>query len=176
MKGRKKESQAWEWRESKTVRRQDELRAGDQILATLRWEGCLSLRAFAASPKGQWAFDRPRLLSRDAEVRMAGTGALVGIVRFGWTGDGVLELVDGRTFSWGATNFWQTRWVFWDAQDRPLIRFWDTSPLFETTAQVGYWPSSVSGSDRALLTLLGRYLMVLRSRDTAAVAAAAVAG
>ena len=110
---------------------------------------------------------------------MAGTGALVGIVRFGWTGDGVLELVDGRTFSWGATNFWQTRWVFWDAQDQALICFQDTSPLFETAARVGYWPSAISASDRALLTLLGRYLMVLRSRDTAAAAAAtgaAVAG
>jgi hypothetical protein len=60
----------------------------------------------------------------------------------------------------------QTQWAFYSSAGKRLVRFQDNSRLFERTATVEVVSSALSHSDRALLTLLGRYLMVQRSRDT----------
>jgi hypothetical protein len=166
--------QAWQWRESRIARRRDELVFGDHVFATLRWKGPFSKRADARSSEGQWTFDRPRLLSRDVEVRQIDE-TLFAIYREKWTGDGTLEFVDGRSYDWAPTNFWQTRWAFFDADDKPLVSFDDTSGLFEHTAQVTFWPSDLSAADSALLATLGRYLMELKQQDIAAIAATTAA-
>jgi hypothetical protein len=167
---RKLNVKAWQWRESRTARRRDELIFGDHVFATLRWEGPFSKLAYARSPEGQWTFDRPRLLSRDVEVRQL-DGTLIAIYHEKWTGDGALEFVDDRTVDWAPTNFWQTRWAFFDMDDKPLVTFDDTSGLFEQTAQITFWPSDLSVTDSGLLATLGRYLTVLKRQDTAIVAA-----
>ena len=173
MKEDRKVNLRWEWRESRRVRGQDELRAGDQILATLCWQGAFSTLAFGTSPAGQWTFERPRVLSQDVEVCSAGADVVIAIFKPHWAGGGGrLELADGRTFQWTATNFWQTDWVFSDASGESLVRFEDNSRLFETTALVEVECAALPASERALLTLLGRYLMVLQERDAAAMVAA----
>ena len=170
---RKPNVTAWQWRESRTARRRDELWLGEHIFATLRWEGPFSKLAHAQSPEGQWTFDRPRLLSRDVEVRAGAT--LIAVYHEKWTGDGTLKLTDGRAYDWAPTNFWQTRWVFYDAEEKPLIAFDDTSGLCEHKNEVTFWRSELSKADRGLLTTLGRYLMVLKRQDAAAIAAASTA-
>ena len=160
-KKRSTNSVTWEWRESRTVKRLDELRWGERSGATLRWEGLFSKRAYAQTAEGQWTFDRPRLLSRDVEV-WAGD-QLVAVHRTRWTGEGTLEFADGHAYDWAPTNFWQTRWAFFGADDTALIGFDDTSRLFEYTAAVTYWASDLPAADSALLTALGHYLMVLSS-------------
>jgi hypothetical protein len=168
------------WRESRKVRRQDELRLGDRVAATLRWQGLLSTFATGRTMLGAWTFDRPRLLSRDVEVRDAASNALVATYRERWRGDGTLEFTDGRAIDWAPTNFWQTDWAFFDADDRPLISFVDTSRWFEARTRVTYHrvaraDAQLSASDDALLTTLGRYLTVLKRNDTAAIAASTAA-
>jgi hypothetical protein len=162
---------AWQWRASRTTSRQDELWFGDRIFATLRWEGLFSNLAYARSPEGQWTYDRPRLLSRDVEIRAGKT--LIAICHEKWTGECTIEFAQGRTFTWAPTNFWQTRWVFFDAEEKPLIAFDDTSGLFEHTNKVTFWRSELSKADTGLLTTLGRYLTVLKRQDAAAIAATA---
>lgn len=173
---RKPNVNVWQWRESRTARCRDELIFGDHVFATLRWEGPFSKLAYARSPEGQWTFDRPRLLSRDVEVRQA-DDTLIALYHEKWTGDGTLQFIDGHTVDWAPVNFWQTRWVFFGADDEPLVTFDDTSGLFEHTAQVTFWPSDLSASDSALLATLGRYLTVLKQQDqdTAAIAATTAA-
>jgi hypothetical protein len=163
----------WQWRVSRTVKRQDEFRFGDRLYATLRWEGPFSRRAYARSPEGQWTYDRPRLLSRDVEIRAGKT--LIAISHEKWTGECVIEFTDGRIFTWAPTNFWQTRWVFFDAEERPTIAFDDTSGLFEHTNEVTFWRSELTKADVGVLTTLGRYLAVLKRQDAAAIAAASTA-
>ena len=161
----------WEWRESRTARRQDEFHFGERVAATLRWQDLFSNLAYAQSPEGQWTFDRPRLLSRNVEVRDADSDALVAVLYFKWTGDATLEFADGRTIGWAPTNFWQTEWAFFDTEDRPLVSFLDTSRLFEARSVVTFYSSDLSAEESALLTIFGRYLMLLHRNDTAAVAA-----
>jgi len=168
----------WEWRESRTTKRQDELHLGERVTATLRWQGMFSNLAYAQSPEGRWTFDRPRLLSRDVEVRDADTNALVAVLYVKWRGDATLEFADGHTVDWSPTNFWQTQWAFFDTADRgeqALILFDDTSRIFEARTAVTFYRSALSAQESALLTLFGRYLMILHRNDAAAVAAATTA-
>ena len=168
-------AQTWQWRESKTVKHQDELRLGDHVEATLRWEGLLSNLATARAPAGQWTFDRPRLLSRDIEVREIRAGEdsapLIAVYYQKWTGEGTLKLADGRAYDWAPTNFWQTRWAFFDADERPLIVFDDTSGLLEHRTEVTFHRIELSKADVGLLATLGRCLMTLKRQDAAAIVA-----
>jgi hypothetical protein len=170
-KKRKRYLDQWEWRESRTAKRQDELHFGERVAATLRWQGLLSNLAYAHSPEGEWTFDRPRILSREVEIRDAESNALVAILYVRWTGDATLEFADGRTIDWSPTNFWQTRWAFFDNDERALISFVDTSRLLEARTAVTFYRSGLSEQESALLTLFGRYLMILHRNDSAAIAA-----
>ena len=161
----------WEWRESKKAKRQDELRLGDRVAATLRWQGLLSTLATGKTMEGEWTFDRPKLFSHEVEVRDAVSNALVVTYHEKWRGDGTVEFSDGRTIEWAPTNFWQTRWAFFDTAERALISFVDTSRLLEARTVVTFHRSDLSDRESALLTLFGRYLMILHRNDSAAIAA-----
>jgi hypothetical protein len=165
---------ALEWRESRTVRRQDELWVGDEVVATLRWEGMLSTMATGRARTGYWTFERPRILSREVEVRVAASGELVGVLSPRWTGDAPITLSDGRTFEWAPTNFWQSEWVLTDAHNQPLVRFWDISGFLRRRTAIEIVRSGLSEPDRALLVLLGHYMIEIQRRDTAAATAAIV--
>ena len=163
-----------EWQESTTVRRQDELCLGDEVLATLRWAGMLSTMATGTARTGRWTFERPRLLSHEVEVRDTASGDGVGVLSPRWTGDATLTLADGRTFEWASTNFWRSEWTFSDAHNQPLVLFVDTSGLLRRRTAIEIVRSGLSEPDRALLVLLGHYMMEMQRRDTAAVTAAIV--
>jgi hypothetical protein len=165
----------WEWRESRTAKRVDELHYGERVAATLRWEGLCSNRAHAHSPHGQWIYDRPRVLSRDIEVRDGETNKLIATLYVRWTGDATLEFTDGRTVDWSPTNFWQTRWAFFGADEQAIISFVDTSRILEARSAVTFHRTYLSDKESALLTTFGRYLMILHRNDSAAVAASTAA-
>jgi hypothetical protein len=169
-----REHVAVEWRESRTVRRQDELHTADGTQATLRWAGAWSYLATGGTSGKQWRFDRPRLLSREVEVRAAGSDAEEPFAVYypGWMPGGELQFADGRTLHWSPTNFWQTQWVFTDASERVLMHFEDTSRLLEQSAAVTFVHPGLAEDDHLLLLVLGRYLLAVQARDTAAVAAA----
>ena len=148
----KPEPQVWEWHESRTDRRQDEFRFGDRIYATLRWDSRFSRLACAQAAEGRWTFDRPRLLSRDVEIRANET--VIAVYHEKWAGDGTLKFVNGHAIAWEPTDFWQTRWTFYDDEHGPLVTFVDTSGLLEQRERVTFGPSGLLKSDVALLVTL----------------------
>jgi len=101
-----RERPAVEWRESRTVKRQDELHTPDGILATLRWASMFSYLATGGASGSQWQFDRPRFFSREVEVRAAGLPAAEPLAVYypGWMPGGKLHLADGRILHWSPTD------------------------------------------------------------------------
>lgn len=162
-----------EWVESRTVKRQDELRIGDRMIATLRWGGWGSTFAEGRASTGSWTFERPRLLSRDVQVHLSSTeGPSVGVFHPGWMEEGTLYLADGRTMRWKSRDFWRSEWAFVDAAGQIALRFRDTSGLLHERTAAWTYKAGLSEADRAMLLILGRYLMVLQARDRAATVAA----
>jgi hypothetical protein len=173
-----------EWRESRTVKRQDELSLGDQPIATLHWGGWGSTFAIGRARAGSWSFERPRLLSKEVQVRAVGTergsasakqGPLIAVFVPGWTEEGTLSFTTGRTMRWQSRDFWRTDWVFVDAEGRTVARFRDTSRFLEQRTAVQTYKVGLSEADRAMMLILGRYLMVLQAQDQVVVTAAVTA-
>jgi len=170
---KKRKSNALEWREA---RKQDELRLGDQVTATLRWQGWTSTLAHGRTAAGRWTFDRPRLFSKEVEVRTPDGEEPAAVFWPRLLGDGgELKMADGRSFHWYATDFLATRWAFASPTGHELVRFVDTSGVLEHRAVVSFVTQDLSDTDRGRLVLLGRYLMVLHAQDTAAITAATTA-
>jgi hypothetical protein len=170
--GQEKDQPTLEWRESRTVKRQDELCFGDHLVATLQWDGWGSTFAIGHARAGSWTFERPRLLSKEVQVHIAGAkGSSVVAFVPGWTEEGTLYFADGRTMHWQSRNFWQTTWALVDAEGGTVARFDDTSGFLEQRTIAQTYNAGLSEADRAMLLILGRYLMVLQAQDRAAMAA-----
>lgn len=161
-----------EWRPTGN-KRQEALYYHGEPLSMLQWASMWNVAATGTSKDGQWHLDRPRLLSQDVEIYAGETH--YGTFSPGWTGDGSLTLVTGHTYRWMHQDFWHRRWAFVDALDTPVVQFEDTSGFLVERTAVFIPRSSISDQDRALLAILGRYLMALQARDSAATTAAVTA-
>lgn len=169
------------WVQPKTFDRWFELRAGDELAATLGWKTSCGTLAAAESGDGRWTFKRVGFLNPRVTVREAGSQIDLAIFWPRWLGDGTLEFANGRIFRWQSTNFWGTNWMFAASDGTPLVTFKEgsreakLSDLFKTQAFVEIQPQARDLPELSLLVMIGWYLMILRRDDAAAGAAAAAA-
>jgi hypothetical protein len=174
--------QTLRWTQPSALAREYELRAGDETLATLRWQKAFGSLALAESADGEWTFKRSGFLSPRVTVRAPGSETELAVFRPGWRGEGALRLSDGRGYQWANTSFWRSEWAFADEAGEPLVRFkTEFEPttgfaFFKQAAEVTFEHRGHSLADLSLLTLLGWYLMVLMAEDAAGAAAGAVTG
>jgi hypothetical protein len=155
-------------------KRKHELRAGEDPVATLRFQrGSL---ADAEAEGHHWTFKRQGFWHPRVTVRVPGSDADVAIFRPHWAGGGVLELADGRAIRLRSANFWQSEWV-WEDKDQPLIRFKGRHGIVKAKGAVEILPGAAGRPDVSLLVLLGWYLILLHADDaSAATAVAATSG
>jgi hypothetical protein len=163
------------WVQPSAFKREYELRAGDEVLATLRWQKTFGSLALAASADGTWSFKRSGFLNPKVTVRVPGSEADVAVLKPGWRGEGTLELSAGRRYPWRNASFWRSEWAFTDEAGEALVQFKPEFAFFKHAAEVTVDPRAAPLPDLSLLALLGWYLMVLMSEDAAA-GAAVVAG
>lgn len=158
------------WIQPAARRREHELRAGDEVVATLRFQrGSL---ADAEAQGHHWTFKRQGFWQPRVTVRVAGSDADVAIFRPHWAGGGTLELADGRTARLASANFWQSEWI-WQEKDHPLIRFKGRHGIVKAKGAVEIQPDAATLPDVPLMTLLGWYLILLHAEDAAAASSGA---
>ena len=82
------------WIQPAARKREHELRAGDVVVATLRFQR----RTLADAESGgeRWTFKRQGFWNPRVTVRVAGSEADIATFQPRWTGGGTLELADGR--------------------------------------------------------------------------------
>ena len=158
-------------------KREHELRAGDDVVATLRFQrGSL---ADAEAEANHWTFKRQGFWHPRVTVRAAGSDADIAVFHPRWVGGGTLEFADGRALRLSSANFWQSEWV-WQEKEQPLIRFKGRHGLIKAKGAVEIQPEAVRIPDLPLLVLLGWYLILLYAEDaasaTGASSVAAVSG
>ena len=146
-------------------KREHELRAGEDLVATLRFQrGSL---ADAEADGRHWTFKREGFWRPRVTVRLPGSEVDIAVFQPHWTGGGVLELADGRAIRLRTANFWQSEWV-WEDKDQPLMLFKGRHGIVKAKGAVEIQPGAASLPDAPLLILLGWYLILLHADDSAA--------
>jgi hypothetical protein len=159
------------WEKPKWLKRRYELRAGEEVVATLVRTG--GSKAIGEWSGGRYAFSQKgwfhlRILVGDDAV----TDANAPLATFTRRG-GVLTLADGRTLLWVKPGFWKSRRV-WSDGAMSLVEFDPASGYASPRVTIAREGARLG--ELPLLLLLGEYLIV-RAReeaDTASVAAATV--
>lgn len=187
------------WRQPSMMKQEYELRAGDEVLATLRWQKTFGSLALAETAEASWTFKRSGFWRPRVTARPAGSEDDIATFEPKWDGSGTLTTAGSRHFRLVNANFWRSEWAWRDAGDAPLVRFLNKQ-VFRTESQVVLSPEAASLPETAqlddvyqpvpperlappsaalaelpLLVTLGWYLLVLMAQDSAAATATTAA-
>jgi hypothetical protein len=160
-----------------TMKRSFELRAGDDLFATLKFETAVGSLATAESASATWTFKRGGVFKPRVTVRVQGTEQNLAVYHLKWgSAEGVLEFADGETYVWQLANFWATRYQIVGAEGNPLISYTskidNASDLLKDQARIEMAPEARDKDKLALLLSIGWYLIVLQQEDVMATATA----
>jgi hypothetical protein len=155
------------WAPSPTSPRRFELRAGDDVAATLTFDKAVGSLATGRSGAGTWTFKRAGFLQPCVTVRDIGSEYDLAVFRPTWTGSGDVEFGSGTRVHWRPFGFWNSEWGFVRRDDRIVTFHWlpDTAEL---DARVEFPAASLDVKELPILLLLGWYLRVLFYQEEAA--------
>jgi hypothetical protein len=156
------------WVQPKALQRTYELRAGDDVVATLRWEKAWGSLVTAVTAKRQWTFKRVGFLHPRVTIRQAGSESDLALVELRWHGGGDVQFANGRRFHWRNTSFWRGEWAFITLEGEKLIQFKHRFSLTKMKGHVEIEAGARALPELSLLAALGWYLMGLMSEDAAA--------
>ena len=160
------------WEQPSALKMHYELRAGSEVVSTLRFRSSFGSFATAESDDGCWTFKRVGFWQTRATVRPCGSDDDIASFKNNtWSGGGTLELADGRTFP-ATTNFWQTKFGFETGSGEKLIQF-ESSGLLHLSVTVEIHPSAIKMQELPLMVMLGCYLIVMMQMDAAVAASTA---
>jgi len=163
-----------QWMQPSAWREAYELRAGDDLVATLRFRSAFGSFATAETADACWTFKRVGFWTTRVTVRQCGADEDLAIFHNNtWNGGGTLEFAGGRRYL-ASTNFWQTRYELQTAAGETLLRF-DIGGFFRHSAQVAIESAALRLTELPLLITLGWYLAVMMHQDSSAAAAVVAA-
>ncbi len=152
------------WTRPSIWRREFELRAGADTVATLRLTGLFGLRAVGEVDQGRWALSVRGLFRGKVAVTRGDSDVEVATIRTRLFGDRVVRVESGRSFTFKSDNFWRTRWTMWDETLSPVFRLERRVLRIPEDAAVTVEPSAVKLPELPLLLLLGWHSVVLHRR------------
>jgi hypothetical protein len=149
------------WTQPKAFRRAYELRAGDELLATLHWEKkTLHHDAVGETHQGCWAIKNSRLLHPRVTVRAAETDAIQAVFTAHLNGKGTVHLRNQNEFLWLSTDFWGAEWGLFNSKRNPILQIIPNYGLIRASAEVNLQPEAFQYPELPLLAILGWYLML----------------
>lgn len=156
-----------QWMQPGAWREAYELRAGDDVIATLRFRSAFGSLATAETAQDCWTFKRVGFWKTRVTVRRCEAGEDMAVFHNNtWKGGGTLELADGRRYL-ASTNTWLTRYEISDEAGESLLLF-AIGGVFRQSAQVTIQPAAVRPDTLPLLLTLSWYLVVMMHQDSAA--------
>ncbi|MGH2485266.1 MAG: hypothetical protein ACRDHE_04550 [Ktedonobacterales bacterium] len=153
-----------------TRSRRFELRAGNDVVASLEWTG--SSIAWARGEWGETAyrFNRAGWLRQRVFVRAESAGGAGSPLATYVSRTGKLTFADGRTLLWTKPKRLTNDHIWVDASGGTVARF--SPSRGATTLTVS--PSAAEQPEARLLALLGQFLLVLAARDVEDATTAAI--
>jgi len=159
------------WQQPRVLKAEYELRAGDELLATLSKSGTFSRAMDAEIGETRFTLEPEGFLRSRIMVRQAGAAGDPAVFQAGFLRKGQLALPDGPSYRWKTTSFWSGRWAFVDGSDRPLVSFTTRHRFFRTGCDVEIGPAALAMPELPVFVLLGWYLLLRIQEDSAAGAA-----
>lgn len=151
------------WVRTHALRLEYELRAGDEVAATLRVSGLFRDHAAAESADGCWMFERVGFWRNKVRVRVCRAESDTAIFKFSRWGDGsgVLQLPGGQKL-YATANFWRTEYEFKSVAGEPMLRI-SSVGLLRENARVDLHAGAERLPELVWLVMLGWYLMLTMS-------------
>jgi hypothetical protein len=154
------------WSQPRAFKMEYELRAGEELAATLRFRTMVGTMATGESADGCWTFKRVGFWHPRVTIRARDSEQEIAVFRNNtWQSGGTLELPDGRHLQ-ASTNFWATRFAFTGPGDEPLVEF--TTGMIRPSATVTVRPSAARLTELPWIVMLGWYLVVMMQSDATA--------
>jgi hypothetical protein len=164
------------WIQRHALKREFELRSGEDTVASLAFRSAFGSLAAAQADEGSWTFKRVGFWRSHVTVRESGSETDLAVFHNDtWTAGGTLVLADGRSFR-ANTNFWMTSFQFTNAADEPLVRFTKLGGMFHLSCDVNVEPAGLKLAELPWLVALGLYLIVKMRDDASGAAASAASG
>lgn len=153
------------WRRTRFIPRAFELRAGDEVLASLTWPKLIGRQAIATAAEGEWRFRRASLFSLRVVLEDAATGAQVGEYSSAPL-SGTLRLSDGREYGVGRDSLFG-RFRLRRASGGEIAWF-PRRPAFTGGGPMQLEAAASAEPQLGLLTTFAFFLLTLRRRRAAA--------
>ncbi len=161
------------WTQPPKHKREYELRAGAEVVATLRWENNHSQVVAGEAAEGRWTFRRWGLLHQYGEARLSESEFEIARFQPHWRGGGTLAFPDGQRFGLCPTSFWNAEWAWTTANNDILLRIKRESYRPQPKGRVDLLPGASDLPELSLLILFGWYLAILTANDATAASVAA---
>lgn len=158
----------WVWRRPKLWSRRFELRAGEQVLASLETRAWLTGVMHADTASGAWTVRHEGLLRGRVLVRAVGATSDALVFRPRWFGAGDVQLASGAVLRWHRADFWGRRWELVDSGGLPRVTFVRLPAFMSPDAEVKVSEPARNEPLLDPLVLLGYYLIVLMVRQNTA--------
>ncbi len=144
---------------------QSQLRANDDVIATLTWAKRWSSLASAESATGKWTLKRTGFLRPHVTIRESGSDANLAVVTMSGGGDGVLDFADGRSFRLRGSGVRHPGLTVFDARGRTLLILALDPGGKNNEATVEVERSDPDSAPKLLLlTIISWYVALLMSR------------
>jgi hypothetical protein len=155
-----------EWLHPSLFKREHELRAGDDLYGTLRWERTFGSLATAETADGRWTFKRSGFMTTEVTARPVGSEETVASLNPGWLGKGTL-LAGSQAFHWTSISFWHASWGFSRPGGKPLVEFRPKFTLLRGSTDVEVDAAAWAMPELPLLVTMGWYMLKSMADDAA---------
>lgn len=158
------------WTQPKALTQAFELRAGEDVIATLEFRNSFGSFATGESADGQWTFKRQGFFRTTATVRASGAETDLAVFHNRtWTGGGTIDFPDGHHLL-VSSNFWHTKFDIATDAESPLVSFRRMSGAFHWSSGISIHAAAAAVPELPWLVMLGWYVKVLMHRDASAAA------
>ena len=163
-----------QWMQPHAMRREYELRAGEQQLGELRFQKSTGTLATAQIGEEAWTFKRSGFWHPLITARAVGSEEDLARFEPGWRGGGTLRLAQ-RAYTWKGSGFWHAEMAWLAASGAQVVAFTRAQGLMKIHADVHLAPDTRALPELGLLVALGWYLLIMGASDSASTSAATVA-
>lgn len=158
----------WIWTRPKLMSRVFELRAGDDLLATLEVRSWLGSHMVGETAGGRWDVRHEGLLRGRCVLRREGERTDHLVFRPRWFGAGEVTTPGGDVLTWKRGDFLGRRWRLLDRDGHVQIEMVRRPAFFKTSVLVAVSDAGRRWAELPELVLLGFFLLRMLERQSQA--------